>query len=210
VSKKISHYLFSILEPVRLNVGRIPNTMSVSLRRLCGFSDIKRWSNIANFSPDWETRTALIAELILPDSKVLEFGCGRMKLVKYLPLGCTYIPSDIISRGPGTLVCDLNARHLPTFPTVDVIVFSGVLEYINDVPRLISRLKNSCSTIIASYALATNRGVFDIMQRRNVGWVNSYNEEDLIQIFQRNGFSSVKRTLWQDQAIFKVEFDRPK
>src|SRR5205814_2229019 len=123
------------------------------LRRHRGGSDYRRWGDSRSLSPDWDSRTEQIARLIPPGATVLEFGAGRMTLRNYLPEGCQYTPCDLVDRGGGTIVCDLNARELPAFPPLDVAVFSGVLEYINDINYLISHISGSVSTIIASYAV---------------------------------------------------------
>ena len=93
-----------------------------------------------------------MATPIRPGSSVLEFGAGRMVLKQSLPEGCRDTPSDIVDRGPRTIVCDLNARTLPDFPHHDVAVFSGVLEYVHDVPRVVALLARTVDTVVASYA----------------------------------------------------------
>ena len=76
-----------------------------------------------------------IAKLIPAGSNVIEFGAGRRQLEKFLPAGCTYTPSDLVDRGPGTIVCDLNRPPLPDLRhlRLKVAVFGGVLEYVADV-----------------------------------------------------------------------------
>jgi hypothetical protein len=197
-------FKFSLLPFLFLK--RITHTIPVSLRILFDLTDKKHWFNLNNFSPYWESRYVCIGKLIPANSKVLEFGCGRMNLVKYLPSGCVYIPSDIISRGSSTFVCNLNARNLPNLPVADVVVFSGVLEYVNNVPRLIANLKKKCPSIqciVASYAVTENKSVFDTLRRRGIGWVNSYSEEDIIKYFGNNDFNLIQKTYWNEQVVFK-------
>ena len=49
------------------------------------------------------------------------------------------MPSDMVDRGPGTIICDLNIRPLPDLGsgTYDVAVLLGVLEYLRDVPSFL-------------------------------------------------------------------------
>jgi phospholipid N-methyltransferase len=100
-----------------------------------------RWKSSGSLMPEWNERTKLMASMVAPNSSVLEFGSGDERLKEWLPEGCTYQPSDMLARSEQTLVCDLNQD----FPNLegrhfDVIVFSGVLEYIHDIPRLLKGL----------------------------------------------------------------------
>ncbi len=161
-------------------------------------TDFSRWANADN---SWNSRTALIGAMVPPGSKVLEFGAGAMALRKYLPEGCKYIPSDVIEREPGMLVCDLNAPRLGNLPRADVVVFGGVLEYVEDVPRVIHRLRRLCRTIIASYAVGSG----EIVKIRGDGWVNNYSLDQFIAIFQRNGFALAERRDWNGQIVFRFQ-----
>ena len=93
------------------------NTVGLMLRtlrcRLLGRADISRWRNAEAFGDDWKERTLLIARLVPKGTRVIEFGAGKRNLESQLDRSCTYIPSDLVSRGPGTLVLDLNARPWP-------------------------------------------------------------------------------------------------
>ena len=46
-----------------------------------------------------------------PGTRVIEFGCGRGLLERYFPEDARYFASDIVERGPDTVVCDLNASR---------------------------------------------------------------------------------------------------
>lgn len=62
-------------------------------------SDLTRWENIENLHEEWDSRTIMIARLIPPNSRVLEFGAARLVLRDHLPINCSYQPSDIVDRG---------------------------------------------------------------------------------------------------------------
>lgn len=169
-----------------------------------GGSDLERWSRIENLSPEWDARTITIARMIPENSSVLEFGAGRLVLPKHLPSNCTYTPSDICDRGPGTIICDLNQRPLPSFSTYDIVVFSGVLEYINDVPEVLRHIIKSCHTIFTSYVCATDKSSFEIMRRRKAAWVNDYTPDDLIKLFSDAGLTLIEsKTFIGTQMIFE-------
>ncbi|MDB9315914.1 hypothetical protein PN462_22570 [Spirulina sp. CS-785/01] len=165
-------------------IAIVQRSLATSIRKLTGKSDYKKWSQPNELSPDWDRRTQKIATLIKPQSSVLEFGAGRMILKQFLPEGCTYIPSDLVDRGQDTLVCDLNSNALPQFPTCDVAVFSGVFEYVHDVPRLIYHISSYVDVVIASYVVSD----IEPTNRRMQGWVNDYTSEEILQIFERSGF----------------------
>lgn len=177
----------------------LKRAIRTSLRKALGASDYKKWSNEQNLKPDWDSRTEQMAKLIRGGTSVIEFGAGRLVLKPLLPENCSYAPSDLVDRGKGTIVVDLNSNPLPRFPQYDVAVFSGVLEYINDVPRLISHLSNYVATILASYAVtdANNKN------RRAQGWVNDYSAEEIINIFKNAGFQCTHMEPYKSQIIYK-------
>jgi hypothetical protein len=107
-----------------------------------------------------------------------------------------------VDRGPGTIVCDLNAPMLPHFPPHDVCVFSGVLEYVNDLPRLVRHLHASCGEILASYAPRVDGGVADVLSRRRQGWVSDYDADELIALFAGAGFRCERSERIAGQRVF--------
>lgn len=170
-------------------------------------SDIGRWGKDKSFNTTWDTRTEMIASMIPEDCSVLEFGAGRMALKRYLPYSCRYTPSDILDRGEGTIICDLNDAVLPMFQHHDFIVFGGVLEYIYDPERLLSNLANCCHVIIATYAVTDFPSQRSILQRRKYGWVNNFNKENFLKLFRLHGFIPEQELLWEKQYIFKFVKD---
>jgi len=166
-------------------------------RRVAGRSDVRRWSDTASLETEWDRRTIAMASLVPEDVTVLEFGAGRLVLSRHLPRSCRYIPSDICDRGAGTFVCDLNERPLPVFPPHDVAVFSGVLEYVNDVPGVIDHLRGSARAIVVSYVAAPARNLLVRLKRRRAGWVNDYAGAELVALFHGYGFSLVREVPFQ-------------
>ena len=181
------------------NVVWITEIFTTNLRRFLDLSNHRKWTSVDNLSPDWDSRTELIATLIPAGSSVLEFGAGRMVLKRCLPKGCSYTPSDLVDRGAGTLVCDLNAKLLPHFARHDIAVFSGVLEYVNDVPRLLSHLSKSVDVIIASYG--STDFVPETPRRRFYGWVNDYSSNEFLNLFAEAGFSCRELMTWREAQI---------
>src|SRR5262245_3702226 len=95
------------------------------IRKTKRTTDYQRWRQVSRLDADWSQRLTVVASLIAPNSRVLEFGAGRQILRALLPSTCTYVPSDLVSRSEDTFICDLNAASLPKFPEHDTAVFSG-------------------------------------------------------------------------------------
>ena len=162
-------------------------------------SDVDRWKQKKWLFDDWNERTKIMAHWIKPNSNVLEFGAAKLALKQFLPEGVIYTPSDIVDRGEGTLVCDLN-QLIPEIKHQDIIFFSGVLEYIYDTPNLIVNLSNKTNRFIISY------GTFDMFNslkhRKINGWVNAYTNDEILTIFKNNNFELIETDTWRKQTIY--------
>lgn len=210
---------FRLLRFVWRHGARQPVDLSRALRRLVrntrmqrvGRSDYQRWTSPGGLEHWWDERTRLIAKLVPPGSKVIEFGAGRRQLEKGLPANCTYTPSDLVARGADTLVCDLNCRPLPHLShiTPDVAVFSGVLEYTRDVPALAQWLASEgVKTCLSSFDPApADMGVIrryrEWSRRSYYGYMNTLTEEELKASFEAAGFACVERQTWTTQIILR-------
>jgi hypothetical protein len=186
----------------------LPRIASVSIQKLLGRSDYRRWSHPASLEKWWDSRTRVIAGLIPPGARVLEFGAGRCQLQQYLPEGCSYVPSDLVPRQSGTIVCDLNHRPLPDLRHVgaDVAVFAGVLEYMHDLPSMVQWLSRQAPMVIASYDYLKSRPwtaarASELLQRRHFGYHNNCTLDEIEAVFLEAGFQCVDRETWQTQAV---------
>ena len=105
-------------------------------RRLRQKTDYGRWADARSIYASWEPRTEMAADLVPNHSRVIEFGAARRALEKYLDPSCTYTASDLVDRGLGTIVCDLNERPLPgpRRRRLRRRGMMGVLEYVRDMP----------------------------------------------------------------------------
>jgi len=180
---------------------KIKNLLNTTVFKHKFASDVSRWDKEAALSKDWEPRIRQIAALIPPGSSVLEFGAGGMALADYLPDGCSYTPSDIVDRGRNTIICDLNSQFLPIFPPHQVAVFSGVLEYIWNVERLIDHLSPGINMFVLSYAVTDNKKFR--LSRRLSGWVNDYDSRALVDLFNQRGYICNATEMWETQKIFR-------
>lgn len=182
-------------------------TWATAWRRLTGRPDTGRWSGTGNLPQRWDERTERLAAMLPAGASVLEFGAGRMVLRRLLPPGTAYTPSDVVDRGPGTIVCDLNGAALPDFPAHDVAFFAGVLEYVRDVPRLVAHLAPRCRHVVLSYAVTDEEGWITRTDRRAHGWVSDLGETALLEIFAAHGFRPVQRDTWRRQRLFRFDRD---
>lgn len=161
-----------------------------------------RWAKEESFNPAWDERTAMMAAMVAPGSTVLEFGSGREQLERFLPPECHYQPSDLVARSPRTLVCDLN-QELPVLTRhYDVIVFSGVIEYINDLDGLFRHARAHAKECIVSYA--TTDQLRCMATRLASGWVNHLSESALMQCFSQTAWRCEERKTWQSQTIYRL------
>lgn len=192
-----------------LSVAEIRQCFATLLRTAFGSSHVSRWRQSTRLDQDWNERTAMIASLIEDKSTVLEFGAGSQMLRTALPDSCTYIASDIVARNEQTVVCDLNAASFPDIPRHDVAVFSGVLEYIFDVGRVIQHLSQTTKVIVVSYAPCTERTLSNRYRRLVNGWVNAYGKPEFEQVFQDCGYRSDRELKWQNQYIWRFRRQEP-
>ena len=154
-----------------------------------------------------------MARLVPMGSRVIEFGAGSRKMAHHLDPSCTYLASDVVDRGPGTLVWDLNARPLPDLSPlkVDVAIFGGVLEYLVSLEPIARWLARHVTTCIASYECAET-GAWSLnrlrerLRRARLGWVNTHTETELAGLFYAAGFVCEQKVIWHtptgDEPIF--------
>lgn len=181
--------------------ARIVRTL---IRKMRGGTAHHYWASLEHHDPNWESRTIALASMIPEGSTVLEFGAGRRNLEKRLPAGCEYIPSDLTSRGPDTIVCDLNRRPLPAFPRSQVVVFLGVLEYVADVPSLLAHLRPLTNSCLVSYVCSSGHSVRELANRRATSWITDFTQEQLVAAFAEAGFRCDEIRPWDgNQQIFR-------
>jgi hypothetical protein len=162
----------------------------------------ERWEDPLNFALAWDERTQLIAGLIPDGARVIEFGAGREVLRAHLGARCSYQPSDLVPRSESTLVIDLNGI-LPELPAqYDCAVFSGVLEYVLDIDRVLNWLTRFSNRVIFSYAVVDL--LSDPITRRKNGWINSLSDDEIREKLDKLGFSVAQSQIWDGQIVYDV------
>jgi SAM-dependent methyltransferase len=125
-------------------------------------------------------RLEMINSCIIPNSKVLDLGCGDGYLKSILPDGCTYVGVDNVN-GNADLSCNFNLGEFPPLEKYEFVVASGLLEYIHNLGVFLSNIKKYGGTFIVSF------NCFDGLLSRFVfkkkEWVNNLTYSEIINIF---------------------------
>jgi glycosyltransferase involved in cell wall biosynthesis len=185
-------------------IGHLYLVLRTLICRISGRPNYRLWSRGHSFPPEWTARTRRIAQLIPPGTRIIEFGAGRRQLELFLDPSCRYFPSDFLSRGPGTLICDLNRRPLPDLQKLqlDIAVFAGVLEYLNDLDTVARWLADQVAVCVASYECTSDASGMararEVMTRTGNGWVSHYSQAMLIEAFTRGGFDLAGTAEWHE------------
>lgn len=183
--------------------------------RFFGATDHGRWADADTFE-NWEERTKLMAALIPEEARVIEFGAGNRLLERHLHPSCSYVPSDLVSRGPDTIVLDLNTRPLPQLARngFDVAACAGVLEYLADLPSFAHWLATQARSVVASYECSRSEPrtwarLTENYSRAGAGWVNGYSERELVELFADAGLARKHQVDWHtadgDERIYLFE-----
>lgn len=99
----------------------------------------------------WLDRVEVMVKFIDDtDRKVMDLGAGSMHLKELLSKDVEYYPVDYVKRSSETIVCDFNKNEFPEFD-VDVMVCSGILEYIEQPKQFLDNVTKHCRKIILSY-----------------------------------------------------------
>jgi len=106
-----------------------------------GQSATDRWSKCREFSVP-HVRIRQVAKLVESQrpATVLDLGCHDGQLGRLLPginyTGCDFVAPDV--EDFPFVLADFNGEGLPsTLPVVDLVVASGSLEYVENLPRLL-------------------------------------------------------------------------
>jgi hypothetical protein len=171
-----------------------------------GRSDTERWANFDSLATQWDSRAAMAARFIPTGQHVLDIGAGAMALRSLLAPGCSYVPADIVSRGPGCQVVDLNKGEFPA-GRYDWITLLGVLEYIHDPVAVLVRARDAARNAIVTYCTMSGG---DVQTRRGMGWVNEYTRPEFERLLLDAGWTvrtvaEVKRGPGNVQLMFVLE-----
>ncbi|MBN9657090.1 MAG: hypothetical protein J0H49_02875 [Acidobacteria bacterium] len=165
------------------------------------------WGNREHYSSSWEGRNRAAAALIPPGATVLDLGCGRMSLRRFLPSGCQYFPADLPKWSAEVIRVDLDAGEFPP-GRYDYVVLLGVLEYLTNPAAVVAAAADHTRTLIAGYSHPGPQSV--ISQRRNALWINDFYVDDLRALFRSTGWTIrslqvYKNTPTEREVIYVLE-----
>jgi hypothetical protein len=205
----LGHLLARAFSPLTQAASATIRVAKTGVMKLLGRSDYQRWVKPDSCLAWWSSRTQRIAQLIPDGSVVIEFGAGSRLLEPLLASSCVYVPSDLVDRGPGTVICDLNKRPLPDleYLLAHVAVFVGVFEYLSGFPSLIEWLSHQATFCVVSYECIRTKPFmvswfFEMLHRAHNGYLSYYSEEQLVALFEANGFACTNVETWRDQRLF--------
>jgi len=171
-------------------------------------TDIERWANPGKLEPAWEARAVFAADFIPAGSKILDIGCGTMKLERHLPFGCAYVPGDIVARDDRTVVVDLNETGIPEkhVADADFVVMLGVWEYLYNPNQIFSAFAKTGKPILCSYC---TRELTTHLDRRALGWVNDFSLSEFLELARASGYRlAVQKQIDSLQYLFKFVRDK--
>jgi len=167
---------------------------------------LEKWENFSTQN-DWRERTRILFRFIpVKTNSILVLGCGKntLRTLKLINLDeMNYISSDKTPGSEVDLVFDLNSKDLPRIQ-VDTIFFSGLLEYIFDVPRFLNWARLSSHSIVGSYSplLHSPLDIDESIRRSRNGWKNHMSIEQFSALSLTCGWTIEFRGKYQEQVLF--------
>lgn len=122
---------------------------------------------------------------------VADYGCGNRFVEMKLSEDVLYYPIDYIDRGEGTILCDFNQDRFPEIDA-EVSLCLAMLMYIVPAVELIEHIcKHTEKTVVFSFVIL--EGFPNIAARRKSGMVQDFTAEQIVDMFNKNGFRLVGR-----------------
>lgn len=112
-------------------------------------------------------------------SSIIDLGCGKQDLRKYLPRHIKYIGYDAFKLCDTTKVIDLNKDAITD--KADCVFISGVIEFLFNIDNLIENLKKITPMFIGSY------NFYEDVKVRNKMWANAYTKKYLYRKLSGGG-----------------------
>jgi hypothetical protein len=167
---------------------------------------LNKWHNF-NDHNDWSDRTTNLSKYIPNTTKsILELGSGKnhLRALNLIDLNRVSYQSSDVTRDEGIdRVIDLNGITLPHM-NVELIFFSGLIEYIYDVPRFFSWARSSSEIMLGTYSpTLTSPMMFDeSIRRSNNGWKNHFSLTDLHSLARDSDWTIEFKERYRDQILF--------
>ncbi len=170
-------------------------------------TDINRWKKLANneIIPSWEWRNLEIVKFINENESILDVGAGNMNLKNMLPTTCSYQPMDCVKGDESTILVDFNNNIIPNLiEKYDVVICSGIMEYLKTPEIFLSIVKQWGTKIILTYVVSESRNYSSKDYDKN-GWVSDLSIEQLNNIFDKLGLRITQLCKIKNHTIFILE-----
>jgi hypothetical protein len=141
----------------------------------------------------------------------LDLGAGTQQLRRFLPPTCTYQPCDLGGDNE-VLECDFNAGLFPAVTRrYEILVVSGVLEFIHDPEAFLARLPDYGDVLLISYCFRSPGE--PLTKRRASGYMSHLEPGDVESMFDRLGYRWERVGLYEHlggagvkaQLIYRVD-----
>jgi hypothetical protein len=165
----------------------------------------QHFSAWATLATRWDERAAMAGEWLSNEEAVADVGCGLMGLRQFLDPATAYIPVDIVPRTPDSIVVDLNREALPVIGSTTAAML-GVLEYIDDVPRVLRELRQF-DHVVLSYNHLAIQDVLRALKLRpaSVDWRKRYFHFRFRDLLRQAGFEIVReRRVRLGEALYDL------
>jgi hypothetical protein len=169
-------------------------------------SYLDKWQDFSTHN-DWSKRTESLSKFIPQHtSSILELGSGKnhLRALKLIDLeNISYRSSDISFADGIDEVIDLNAETLPRVE-VELIFYSGLIEYIFDLPRFFNWAMTSSKIMLGTYSpiLTSPLSIDESIRRSNNGWKNHLCLTSLHSLAYKSGWSLEFKERHQEQILF--------
>lgn len=162
------------------------------------------WKGPAQFEPSFAQRRARIAasRAIPKGAKVLDLCYGAPSLASLLPPDAALLRADASARGREDRVAALHRGELPAIDGATIATAFGMLEFVEDLPRLLAGLRTADLPLLASYH-ATDDGAD--LDRAALGWTNHLERARLARLCGDAGYALQARWAFDGrQSLFRL------
>lgn len=166
----------------------------------------QRWSQDVERYGRPHLRLRQVAALVnqLKPKRMVDFGCATGHLQRLCP-GVEYVGCDFIAPahpvGFQFYQCNFNRESLPDgLKDFDVVVCSGILEYLEDVPAFLASIRSVLSAnghlIVTYFNMNHVSRIWRLISGRSFmvhpDWRGLYSPGDVRRLIERSGFKIVK------------------
>jgi hypothetical protein len=144
----------------------------------------------STLDPPWSERNKVIGSYIDMNTNVLDLGCGHKDLLKYIKPK-KYIGIDFNDQAD--IKINFNLEFSLPRDEWNFIVCSGLLEYLNDVPAFINKIKKTSNKYIITYWSKNE-------QLRKPNGLEKFSVSDFLDLINQH-FIIIEKNSWNNHQI---------